>query len=40
VDEACDKLLSGNITAHGARPEMERGLYLLQYCRMKTPGWA
>ena len=40
VDEACDSLLAGNLAAHGARPEMERGLYQLQYCRMKTPGWA
>ena len=40
VDEACDRLLAGNLAAHGARPEMERGLYLLQYCRMKTPGRA
>ena len=28
------------LAKHGARPEMERGLYALQYCRMKTPGWA
>ena len=40
VDEACDRLLAGDLAAHGAKPEMERGLYLLQYCRMKTPGWA
>ena len=40
VDEACDKLLGGSLAAHGAKPDMERGLYLLQYCRMKTPGWA
>jgi len=40
VDEACDRLLAGNLAAHGAKPDMERGLYLLQYCRMKTPGRA
>ena len=40
VDEACDRLLAGNLAAHGAKPEMERGLYQLQYCRMKTPGRA
>ena len=40
ADEACDRLLAGDLTAHGAKAEMERGLYLLQYCRMKTPGWA
>ena len=38
ADEACDKLLAGDLTKHGARREMERGLYSLQYCRMKTPG--
>jgi hypothetical protein len=40
ADEACDRLVAGDLAAHGARPEMERGLYTLQYCRMKTPGWA
>ncbi len=40
ADEACDKLLAGDLAKHGARAEMERGLYLLQFCRMKTPGWA
>ena len=40
ADEACDKLLASNLPGHGAMAEMERGLYLLQYCRMKTPGWA
>jgi hypothetical protein len=40
ADDACDKLLASNLAAHGAKPQMERGLYLLQYCRMKTPGWA
>ncbi len=40
ADEACDKLLDGDLGKHGANPEMERGLYALQYCRMKTPMWA
>ena len=40
ADEACDRLLAGNLADHGARAGTERGLYLLQYCRMKTPGWA
>jgi hypothetical protein len=40
ADEACDKLLAGDLGKYGARPEMERGLYQLQYCRMKTPVWA
>ena len=40
ADEACDGLLAGDLAAHGTRAEMERGLYLLQFCRMKTPGWA
>ena len=40
ADAPCDKLLAGDLAKHGARPEMERGLYALQYCRMKTPGWA
>jgi hypothetical protein len=39
-DEACDQLLAGNLAAHGARAKMERGLYLLQFCRMKTPARA
>src|SRR4029079_11437263 len=39
-DEACDGLLAGDLGKHGAKPEMERGLYALQYCRMKTPGKA
>jgi hypothetical protein len=39
-DEACDKLLAGDLTKHGARAATERGLYWLQYCRMKMPGWA
>jgi len=40
ADEACDRLLNGDLAAHGARSEMERGLYTLEFCRMKTPGWA
>jgi hypothetical protein len=40
ADEACDRLLATDLAAHGATPATERGLYLLQYCRMKTPGWA
>ena len=40
ADEACDKLLASDLAKHGAAPETERGLYMLQYCRMKTPGWA
>ena len=39
ADQACDQLLAGDLAAHGAAPEMERGLYTLQFCRMKTPGW-
>ena len=31
---------AGDLTKHGAIPAMERGLYSLQYCRMKTPGHA
>jgi hypothetical protein len=40
ADAACDRLLAGDLAAHGAAPEMERGLYMLQFCRMKTPGRA
>ena len=40
ADEACDKLLAGDLAKHGATAAMERGLYSLQYCRMKTPGYA
>ena len=40
ADTACDKLLADDLTKHGANAAMERGLYSLQYCRMKTPGWA
>ena len=40
ADKACDQLLAGALAKHGARAEMERGLYTLQFCRMKTPGWA
>ena len=40
ADEACDRLLAADLTKHGAKAETERGLYSLQYCRMKTPGWA
>jgi hypothetical protein len=40
ADKACDQLLAGDLTKHGARAETDRGLYMLQYCRMKTPGWA
>ena len=40
ADEACDKLLAADPVKHGAHAEMERGLYSLQYCRMKTPGRA
>ena len=40
ADEACDKLLAGDLAKHGATANTERGLYSLQYCRMKTPGWA
>lgn len=40
ADAACDKLLAGDLAKHGARVEMERGLYSLQFCRMKTPGRA
>ena len=40
ADEACDRLLGANLAAHGAKHGAERGLYLLQYCRMKTPGRA
>jgi hypothetical protein len=40
ADEACDRLLASDLVRHGAAPETERGLYSLQFCRMKTPGWA
>ena len=40
ADAVCDTLLAGDLPAHGARAEMERGLYMLQFCRMKTPGRA
>jgi len=40
ADKASDQLLAGDLAKHGARPGVERGLYLLQFCRMKTPGWA
>jgi hypothetical protein len=30
VDAACDRLLADDLTRHGARPEVERGLYQLQ----------
>jgi hypothetical protein len=40
ADEACDRLLGSDLAAHGMRREMERGLYLLQFSRVKTPGWA
>jgi hypothetical protein len=36
ADVACDRLLS-DLAAHGARREVERGLYLLQFSRVKTP---
>ncbi len=39
-DAACDKLLAGDLTKHGAEAKSERGLYSLQYSRSKTPGWA
>jgi hypothetical protein len=38
ADEACDRLLASDLVKHGARADMERGLYMLQFCRMKTPG--
>jgi len=40
ADEACDQLLATDLAAHGARSEMERGLYMLEFCRVKTPGCA
>ncbi len=40
AEAACDQLLAGGLTKHGAGATTERGLYLLQFCRMKTPGWA
>ena len=40
ADKACDTLLADDLAKHGAGPETERGLYTLQYCRMKTPGRA
>jgi hypothetical protein len=40
ADKAADRLLAGDLAKCGARPGMERGLYVLQFCRMKTPGWA
>jgi len=40
ADEACDQLLGTDLAAHGARSEMERGLYMLEFCRVKTPGCA
>ncbi len=40
ADKACDQLLADDLTKHGARAGMERGLYMLQFCRTKTPGWA
>ena len=40
ADEACDRLLAGDLAGARREAEMERGLYSLQYCRMKTPGWA
>ena len=39
ADRACDQLL-GDLAGHGAAESTARGLYLLQYCRMKTPGRA
>ena len=30
ADAACDWLLAGDLTQHGAKPEMQRGLYQLQ----------
>ena len=30
ADAACDRLLAGDLTQHGAKPEMQRGLYQLQ----------
>jgi hypothetical protein len=30
ADAACDRLLASELTQHGARPEMQRGLYQLQ----------
>jgi hypothetical protein len=40
ADKAADQLLAGDLAKYGARPGMERGLYMLQFCRMKTPGSA
>jgi hypothetical protein len=40
ADKAADQLLAGDLAKRGARPGVERGLYMLQLCRMKTPGWA
>ena len=40
ADKACDQLLAADLASHGAHKEMERGLYMLQFCRMKTPGRA
>jgi hypothetical protein len=40
ADKAADQLLAADVAQHGARPGIERGLYMLQFCRMKTPGWA
>jgi hypothetical protein len=37
ADTACDRLLGSDLSEHGARREMERGLYLLQLSRVKTP---
>jgi hypothetical protein len=39
ADRASDQLLAGDLAKRGARPGVERGLYMLQFCRMKTPGW-
>ena len=38
VDAACDRLLVSELTQHGARPEMQRGLYQLQISLTQSPS--
>jgi hypothetical protein len=36
ADAACDKLVAADLAKHGATPEQDRGLYMLQNCRVKN----
>jgi hypothetical protein len=36
ADAACDKIVAADLGKHGATADQDRGLYMLQNCRMKN----